>query len=229
MDSIGEAEREHPNGEVSEVTAVRKDLQLGRRFFHMSGGFGVVLIYGIFFTYSQIVQFLGTAACIVYIFDRCRVVYPEIARKFEGMTRFFLRAEERLQESTMIPYILAVLLTVISFPKPVAIFSILTLAFADPVSAIVGIRYGSRHLVPNKTVEGSLAFFITAFFCCLGVLLHMTGAEVWRVVMTSLLLAASGALFEMLPIKLDDNLTIPLFMGFVGLGFCRLMGVALGG
>ncbi|QQR80616.1 MAG: hypothetical protein IPJ69_00140 [Deltaproteobacteria bacterium] len=194
--------------ENSEIVARRKDLQLGRRFFHMAGGLGVVLIYGLFFTHTQIVQFLGVTACVLYIFDRSRVVYPEIARKFEKMTRFFLRAEERLQESTMIPYIMAILLTVISFPKP------------------MGIRYGRRHLVPDKTLEGSLAFLITTFLCSVGVLFYMTHAEPWRIVISSFILSVLGTCFEMLPLKLDDNLTIPLFIGFTGWALCYLMGIS---
>ena len=212
--------------ENSEITARRKDLQLGRRFFHMLGGLSVVVIYGLLFTHTQVVQFLGVTACVLYIFDRSRVVYPEIARKFEGLTRFFLRAEERLQESTMIPYVMAILLCVISFPKPVAIFSILSLAFGDPLSAIVGIRYGKRHLVPEKTIEGSLAFLLTVFLCSLCVLLYMTDAEGWRVFMSALILSVLGTAFEMIPLKLDDNLTIPLFIGFAGWGSCYLMGIS---
>ncbi len=213
--------------ETNAPTATRKDLHLGRRLFHMMGGTTVVIVYGLFFTHSQVVQFLGAVACIIYIFDRFRIAYPEIAKRFEGVTRFFLRAEERLQESSMIPYVIAILLTVISFPKPIAIVSILTLALADPFSAIVGIRYGKRHVVKEKTIEGSLAFLLVALLCCLLVLFRTTNASGWKIVVTSLLLSPSATFFEMLPIKLDDNLTIPLFMGFLGWGLCILMGIPL--
>jgi dolichol kinase len=54
---------------------------------------------------------------------------------------------------------MGVLLTLISFPKVVALVAIYTLAVADPLSAIIGIKYGKTKIVKGKSLEGSLAFF----------------------------------------------------------------------
>jgi len=43
----------------------------------------------------------------------------------------------------------------------------------------------------------------------------------------SLLLALAATLFEMVPLRLDDNLTIPLFVGFAGWIVCAAVGVPL--
>lgn len=193
----------------------------------MGSGLVVALSYGLFFTHSEAVYLLGATACIVYVFDKIRIAYPEIAQRVQGITSFFLRAEERLAESSMIPYVIAVLLTIISFPKPIALTAISTLALADPISAIVGIRYGKHHLVPNKTVEGSLAFFGATFLCSSFVLIHVADIAWLSALGISFLTSLAVAAFEMIPIKLDDNLTIPLFVGFTGWAFCSIFGVSV--
>ncbi len=214
--------------EVDAPTATRKDLHLGRRLLHMASGIVVAIAYGLFFTHSQAIQLLGTIACIAYVVDRVRVAYPEIARKLEKLTNFFLRAEERLKESSMIPYVIGILLTLLSFPKPIALIAILTLAIADPLSAIIGILYGKHHFfVREKTLEGSVAFLSVTLLCSFAILFNATLAPWWLVLTVSILLSVAVTAFEMLPLKLDDNLTIPLFVGFAGWGLCFLAQIPL--
>ena len=207
--------------------ATRKDLHLGRRLFHMTSGMVVVFAYALLFSHAQIVHLLGSVACIAYVFDRFRVAYPEVAEKLEWLTNFFLRAEERLEESAMIPYAIGILLTILSFPKPVALMAITILAVADPLSAIIGIRYGKKHWVKEKTVEGSTAFFTVAFLTSFYILYHTTSGIWWQMLGVSFFLSLAVSAFEMLPIKLDDNLTIPLFVGFVAWGLCGIFNISL--
>lgn len=206
-------------------TATRKDLHLGRRLLHMGSGLTIVIAYGLFFTHTQAVQLLGTIACLAYLIDRIRVAYPEIARKLEKITNFFLRAEERLKESSMIPYVMGILLTILSFPKPLALIAISVLALADPISAIVGILFGKHHWVKEKSVEGSMAFFFVSLFCAMSILLYTAPNPWWILLGTSFLISLAVSAFEMLPLKLDDNLTIPLFVGFTSWGLCLLTGI----
>jgi dolichol kinase len=207
--------------------ATRKSLQLGRRGFHMFNGVVAATAYALFFSHTQAVYLLGTIACLVYLFEQIRINYPELMRRAPGLERFFLRAEEQAKESAMIPYAIAILLTIITFPKQIALISIYTLALADPMSAIIGIEYGRRHVVPDKSVEGSLAFFATTLLVVLLVLAYGTAAPWWPIIAVSFCIAVLSAILEMLPIRLDDNLTIPLFVGFTTWTFTALFGIAL--
>src|SRR5439155_1144948 len=81
-----------------------------------------------------------------------------VARRAPWVNRLFVRAEEQVRESAMIPYAIAVLLTILTVPKLAALVAICTLAVADPLAAVVGIRYGRRRIARNRTLEGSLAF-----------------------------------------------------------------------
>ena len=195
-------------------SATRKSLQLPRRFFHMAMGITVGLVYQFLLTHSRAIYILGTGACIVYIMEQIRINYPELSSKIKIINKYIFRAEEQLKESAGVPYVMGLLLTLISFPKPVALVAIFTLAVADPLSAIVGIKYGKTKIVPNKSLEGSLAFFVSTFIICFSVFFWHTAylkIMIGPILLLSFLLAFITSAFEMLPLRIDDNLTIPLF------------------
>ncbi len=214
------------NGDESEARATRKDLHLGRRLVHMGNGIGIATAYLLFFTHEQVVRTFGTIACLVYILDRIRIHYPEAMKQLPSLNRWLFRAEEQVRESAMVPYAIAILLTLITFPKPAALIAIYTLAIADPLSAIVGIRFGKIRVVPEKSVEGSTAFFAAAFVCAASVLWAFAGGEA-RVLGAAALIALCGAVFEMLPVRIDDNLTTPLVVGFTAWITAALFGLPL--
>jgi dolichol kinase len=213
-----DTEAEHPT---------RKDLQLARRLFHVGNGVAVATLYWISFSHSQMVHALGMIACLLYVFEQIRISYPEAQARFHPMTRFIMRAEEQLKESAMVPYMFAVLLTIITFPKPIALIAIYTLAISDPLSAIIGIRFGNRRIVPHKSLEGSAAFFISSFIICAFVLSVTTGEMSGLVLIVSLLVSFTTSAFEMLPLRIDDNLTIPLFSAVMLWIFCETFGIYL--
>ena len=207
-------------------TAKRSDLQLGRRLFHLANGVAIATAYALFFTHTQVVHLFGTIACLVYIFDRVRIHYPELLRSAPWVNDRFFRAEEHLRESAMTPYAIAILLTILTFPKPVALTAIYTLAIADPLSAVVGIRFGRHRVVPGKSLEGSGAFFVATGVIAYSVLTWaLPGSAAAGRIEASVAVGLFGALSESLPIRLDDNLTIPLAVGFLGWLACAVFGV----
>lgn len=209
-------------------SASRKDLQVGRRLIHMANGCAIATAYALLFTHRQVVHVFGTIACVVYILDRVRIHYPELLDRVPWVNRVFFRAEEQVKESAMIPYAIAILLTILTFPQEIALIAIYTLAIADPVSAMVGITWGRRHIVAEKSVEGSLGFLLVTFLVTVGVLRVFTLASPEQMVGAGLLLGMTATAWEMLPIRIDDNLTIPLVVGFVGWIVCALLGIPVG-
>ncbi|HEV7733438.1 MAG TPA: phosphatidate cytidylyltransferase [Candidatus Binatia bacterium] len=209
-------------------SASRKDLQIGRRLIHMANGCVIATAYALLFTHRQVVHTFGTIACVIYILDRVRIHYPELLQRVPWVNRVFFRAEEQFKESAMIPYAIAILLTILTFPQEIALIAIYTLAIADPVSAMVGITWGRRHIVPEKSVEGSLGFLVVTFLVTVGVLRVFTLATTGQMVGAGLLIGITATAWEMLPIRIDDNLTIPLVVGFVGWIVCGLLGVPVG-
>jgi len=208
--------------------ARRSDLQLGRRLFHAANGVAIASSYAALFTHTEVVHLFGTIACLVYIVDRVRVAYPEALARAPWVNRLFFRADEQFRESGMIPYAIAILLTILTVPKAAALIAIYTLALSDPLSAVVGIRWGRRRIVPGKSVEGSLAFLAATALIAGAVLARTAAPPAGTLAGTALLIGFAGAVFEMLPLRVDDNLTIPLFVGFTAWIVCAWLGIPIG-
>jgi dolichol kinase len=209
-------------------SATRNDLQLGRRFFHLVNGVSIATAYALLFTHEQVIHIFGTIACIVYVVDRVRIAYPEaVARHAPWVNRLLLRAEEQVRESAMIPYAIAVLLTILTVPKAAALIAIYTLGVADPLAAVVGIRYGRRRIAKNRSLEGSLAFFAATLVIAALVLGRGSDGGALPIAAASITIGLAGALCELLPLRVDDNLTIPLFVGFATWIIAAVFGVPL--
>lgn len=208
--------------------ASRKDLQIPRRFFHMSMGVTVGLIYQFLLTHSRAIYILGFCACVVYVIEQIRVNYPELSTKIKIINKYLFRAEEQLKESAGVPYVMGLLLTLISFPKVVALIAIYTLAIADPLSAIIGIKYGKTKIVKNKSLEGSAAFLTANFLITTLVMtwwLGMSRQTVGDIFLASFILSFIISCFEMIPLRIDDNLTIPLVTSIILWPLCILLGI----
>ena len=91
------------------------------------------------------------------------------------------------------------------------IVPILILSLADAVSALIGARYGQvRFTGSNKSLEGSIAFFITAFFSVHVPLVLFGDAGRVETLLISLILAFLVMLLEGCAWRGLDNLFIPI-------------------
>jgi len=110
----------------------------------------------------------------------------------------------RLMGSTY--FLLASVLVILLFSKPIAMVSVLILIISDTCAAWVGRGIG-RVAIFEKTLEGSLAFLLSALL----IVWFYPGLN--RIAGS---LAALGAtVIELLPIPIDDNVTIPLVAGVI--------------
>ena len=121
-----------------------------------------------------------------------------------GMAGKYLKEKEQKKPTGSLFYVVAALVTILFFRKEVAICSLLVLCISDPLSSLVGRRLG-RHPLFGKSIEGTLAFFVSSLiilaFCSFGL-------------SVALAVALIATLTELLtPRYLDDNLTIPIMTG----------------
>ena len=205
--------------------STRHNLQIMRRLFHMFNGAAIATLYLISFNHSQMIHFLGTIACVLYVVEQVRINYPETAAKLLPFTRFIIRAEEQLKESAMVPYAMAVLLTIVAFPKHIALVGIYSLAIADPLAAIIGIKFGKHKLTPTRSIEGSASFFLAIFLVTLVVLTGYNNAFDIRILLVAIAVGGICTAADTIPLKLDDNLTIPLFTSALLWLVCTVFGI----
>lgn len=134
-----------------------------------------------------------------------RLNHPRTRHVFRHFFGELLRNHEEATLLGSTYLLIACLLTIHLFPKPVAVLALSFLIVGDTMAAIVG-KWIGRVRMFGKTLEGSLACFAV----CYGLTAFMPGIPF----PVGLVGAAVATIFELLPIPLDDNFRIPLSAGF---------------
>jgi dolichol kinase len=126
-----------------------------------------------------------------------------------------LKPEERGKtfSSEKIEYALSVTLLIIFFFPKVEIVALgwAALAIGDAAAGYLGSKYGKRKLFYNhsKTLEGSLAFVLLSFpFAYL--FMWFVSGDVYIAPLPVFIAIFGGALMESLPLKIDDNISVPI-------------------
>src|SRR5690606_15579752 len=97
------------------------------------------------------------------------------------------------------------------FPEPIAAAALAMLMVGDGAAAVIGRRFGrTRYPFSDKSVEGSLAFFVLGLIAAVP---FGTFGEAGLSVPTLAVGAFAAALVEALPVPVNDNLRVPLVAG----------------
>lgn len=188
------------------------DVEIKRQVVHASGIFTILLIQ--FFGRSlaailvlSMVTILWMAA--YYRLNKKKINPAIIPKELEKLESIIEKEFERPKEFPLrgaITFYLGAFLAIILFQPNAAIPAIIVLAMSDSFSTLIGKFYGKHKLFinKNKSWEGSTAFFIPA----LVVLLFFVDPA------RALLVSLIATFVEMLP-RLDDNITIPIAVGFL--------------
>ena len=109
-----------------------------------------------------------------------------------------------------------------------ASIAIAAMSFGDGMGELVGRRYGKHELVPNRTVEGSLAVLCATFVAIIvigwfyfSVIGYTGGSQPFFLPVFALGVAAFVTMIEAVTPGKVDNLVIPLVVG----GVLHMMGV----
>ncbi len=160
--------------------------------------------YGLTSKETALAVLLPLFLCLLLV-DLLRHIHPAVASLFQKY--FFGRVLREGEKATLMGstyFLFSSILTILLFPKLISIVSLLILILSDTAAALVGKGIG-RIPIFKKTLEGAMAFFFSSLLI------------VWvypNLDRFSGSLAALGAtVIEILPIPLDDNLTIPLVAG----------------
>lgn len=185
--------------------------ELRRQIAHLiiGGGIALLIYTGMIQTYDLfLILIAGGLLIIVYkkFPDRIPVITQVLSlferkedrKHFPGKGSFFL--------------ILGITLTMIVFPKDIAVPSIIILAVADSVNSITGRYFGSMQNPFNrlKSIEGSL----------IGCLAATSAASIFVGFWPAFFASLSASFVESLHVQigkfhLNDNISIPLISGLV--------------
>ena len=180
-----------------------------RRVFHIIAG-SLIPAGGLILPHAYFTPALAALAVLGVVLELVRFRSTRINSQLLVLFSSLLKATEDRKVTGATFMLIAGLIAFLAFDKHVAAAAMLFLSLGDPIAALVGTRLpGPR--VFGKSPGGTLAFVIVALAVCAG--LVWTGASPfgWGLVAG----AATAAIVEILPIPLDDNLTIPLASGAV--------------
>jgi glycerol-3-phosphate acyltransferase PlsY len=185
-----------------------------RTFIHIGSGLGCAAL--VFFLPDKVSLVALLVFFLVFgVLELLRLRgYPAVLRVYVN----FAREQEAGRLTGAFYFFLGCLLTALLFPAPIAALAILYLSLGDPAATLVGGWIGKTRIW-GKSLEGLLA--------CLGVCaaagMAVSGLGRTPLMLVALAGAATAGLLEVLPLKINDNLTIPLgsalVMGAMGLLF----------
>ena len=156
----------------------------------------------------QALRILVPLTLFAIVLEYLRVRSAVIKKIFNNFLKSMLRIHEMDGKYTGATWVfISSTLTIAIFPKEIAIISLVYMSLGDTIAGLVGRKFGKTKFY-NKSIEGSLAGLIVCLLS--GYLVQLT---------LPLVIVFSGAFaamfIELLPIPIDDNLSVPLFAGTI--------------
>lgn len=201
----------------------RSDIHLARRLWHFLGVMFILALYLKVPPERSVVTALSLAALIVAI-DWARLYFSRFNRTLSWLFQAVMRESERDRMAGVSYMLIGVAVIVVLFPRFPVILSLLFLGVADPLASYFGIRYGRDKLIGQKSVQGTLAAFITCFILSFGFFYYMNLMRE-RLFIVCLISGLIGAASELIPIgKWDDNLVFPVLSATLLTGLFYIFG-----
>jgi len=191
--------------------------ELVRKLIHLFS-LSIPIIY-YFISRREGIIILSVMTFISLLAEALRYYAPSFNIFFTSVFGFLLRKHEvdsKRKNLTGATYVfISALICIIIFPKLIFITAFSILIISDIMAALIGRRYG-KHKFLAKSLEGTLAFFVSAI---LVVFLTPKFLGLPEEYVIAIIAAAVGAIAENISFGFaDDNLSVPLSVGLTMLG-----------
>ena len=176
------------------------------------GACSTIPLVALLFNSSEMVALMAGLSSVALLAEGARFLLPGANRVLMRWLKPLLRESERRRITGATYIALSSLVAFLLFDKPVAIAALFFLSLGDPLAALVGTHMGSMFGLRRfygKSPVGTLAF-LTVALTAAGVL-SASGVVPfhWGLVAG----AAIAAIVELVPLMVDDNVSIPLVSG----------------
>ena len=144
-------------------------------------------------------------AVIFVTIDLARMRFELLKNIFAKLFHFIMREHEISGRLTGATWVVLIAVPIIFFfPKEIAILSLVYMSVGDTAAAIVGQSFG-RTKIGKKSLEGAIGCFIVCIAAAL-----LINIIPFKVALSG---AVMATVFEILPVKIDDNVLIPIGAG----------------
>ncbi len=171
-----------------------------RKAIHLAMTAVPVTVWFLPWEWALLLLLLGLTVALTVEVARSRSRW--VRHRFLLRTRRLLRRRERSAVSGATYMAAGFLLVFVLFPRPVAVLAMLYLTLGDLAAAVVGKRWGRHRIAGGKSLEGFAACLVVNVTA--GLLLPGIG---W---VPALVGGGAAAAIELAPLRMDDNLTVPL-------------------
>ncbi|NCN40807.1 hypothetical protein GW916_06100 [bacterium] len=207
----------------TEIQRKASDYHLLRRLWHFLGVMAMVGLY-LFLEKDEALWVACGVTLVLGGMDLLRLFIPPLNRVLTRVFKPFLREKEAHGLTAASSMLIGVTFAIALFPKDILLLTLGMLAVADPMAALVGIRFGKERLIGNKSLAGTTAAFLV---CSVLALSYFTYFQLFqdRLLLVTVLVGLIGALSELVPIfNLDDNLTFPILSSSLTYGLFYIFG-----
>ena len=190
--------------------------EFSRKIFHLLNM--VIPLIHVYFIEDrmEMLIFLSLMLIICFFIEVLRTRYFILHKFFKKYLHFMMRDSEKEGEITGATWVFAgSLFTIMLIPKPFCIVALFFLAVGDTFAALVGMNYPFLK-IGRKTLSGSFACFIT---CCIIGLLFSHSLNTSTIMFGAFI----ATLTELSSMKINDNLSIPIFSGLSMYSFNTLL------
>ena len=190
--------------------------EFSRKIFHLLNM--VIPLIHVYFIEDRMgmLIFLSLMLIICFFIEVLRTRYFILHKFFKKYLHLMMRDSEKEGEITGATWVFAgSLFTIMLIPKPFCIVALFFLAVGDTFAALVGMNYPFLK-IGRKTLSGSFACFIT---CCIIGLLFSHSLNTSTIMFGAFI----ATLTELSSIKINDNLSIPIFSGISMYSFNTLL------
>lgn len=197
------------------ITKTKQDLHLTRKIWHALSGVAGSLLYLYYIPKNIFLLLLAVLTGLYLSVEIIRKCNSQYHKELIQHWKWFLRESEMEGVNTGLYYLLSCFIAIAFFPKTIAILSIFYLSLADPIAALIGTLWGKKsiQIFSGKSLIGSLAAFLICFLVT--ILFLRNSIPFNQLLLISFIGGLAGSVAESLPLKIDDNLTIPIFSGLV--------------
>lgn len=160
-------------------------------------------------SHDALILLIGIVLTISVSFDVLRLYVSKFASFFERHFSKIYKKAEKKKISSITGFLLGFFLTFFLFSREIAITAVFFSIFGDMAAKFSGMLFAKKKSY-NKSLEGTAGFFTSAFICVY-FLSYFGVIDFFH----ALIGASIATVVELLPLNIDDNISVPVISAFV--------------
>ncbi|MBC8196797.1 MAG: hypothetical protein H8E60_02805 [Candidatus Marinimicrobia bacterium] len=173
--------------------------EIQRKLIHFASGIIPILV--LFYGRELILPILSVITILFVLVDFFKSKIYWLKNIYTYFFKTIIRENEFDNLTGASWVLIGNLIVLLIFPENIAIFSMFILSISDSFAAIIG-KYSGQTKLMNKSLQGSIAFFISGLLVSIFFSSIALSIRVFAVI--------SASVIELIPSRINDNISIPI-------------------